>query len=79
MHFILCKVIFVRFTSSPFSLTQKVSPLLNPKLCFVVEGSRKVVHFGAEFRFALLQNSSNGQFGLFSPPPTHHACQVVGT
>ena len=56
----------------PFLVPQKVSPPFNPKLCSVLEGSRKVAHFGADLDFCPVADFSNGQFSLFRPPPTRH-------
>ena len=80
MQFILCKVVFVQFTSSPLSLVQKISPLLNPKLCFVVEGSRKVVHFWCSFgSLPYCRFSQIASLAFFALLPLAIACQILRT
>ena len=63
------------FTSSAlYSLPKEDSPLLNPKVCFVLEGSRRVVHFWVPiWVFALLQNSQVATLASFRPSPTRHS------
>ena len=51
---------------APFCALKGSLPL-NPKLCFVLEGSRKVIHFWCYLEFCPVAEFSNGQFGLFLP------------
>ena len=52
------------------SFVPKVSPSLNLKLCFVLEGSRRVAIFGAGLVICFIADFSNSQFSLLRPPPT---------
>ena len=64
----------------PFLSPQKVSPPLSPKLCFVVEGSRKVVHFGCRFGFLPCCRILKWPLWLlFALLPPATACQIRGT
>jgi len=65
----ICALYFL----APFCVP-KVSLPLNLKLCFVLEGSRKVVHFWVPiWVFALLQNSQVATLASFRPSPTRHS------
>ena len=64
----------------PLSLVQKVSPPLNPKLCFVVEGSRKVAQFWCCFQvLPCCRISQMASLALFPFLPLATACQILGT
>ena len=49
------------------SFVPKVSPSLNLKLCFVLEGSRRVAIFGAGLVICFIADFSNSQFSIFTP------------
>ena len=71
----------VPFTSSPLhSRPKEDSPLLNPKTCFVLEGSRKVVHSWVPiWVFPCCRILGWPVWLLFALLPPAIACQILGT
>ena len=62
----ICTLYFL----TPSFVPKKSSPSLNLKLCFVLEGSRRVAIFGAGLVICFIADFSNSQFSLLRPPPT---------
>ena len=81
MILIVFEVVFMPFTSSPpFILAKENSPLLNPKICFIMEGSRKVGHFWCRFgSLPCCRILKWPVWLLFALLPLATACQILGT
>ena len=75
------EVDIVPFTSSPLhSRPKEDSPLLNPKTCFVLEGSRRVVHSWVPiWVFPCCRILGWPVWLLFALLPPAIACQILGT